>query len=143
MFLWGLADIYLGVNVVTGEKVAMKLESTKSKHPQLVYEAKLYKILQGAVGASCGVAMELFCDRCMEMTSMVLLRQLLGPLGAGVRAWRGLSPAGRFALLARSLSGEASCAPQRIDESKWVFCGSFPYRDPLHSVVWRRGACTG
>ena len=28
----------------------MKLESTKSKHPQLVYEAKLYKILQGAVG---------------------------------------------------------------------------------------------
>lgn len=33
----------------------MKLESTKSKHPQLVYEAKLYKILQGAVGA-CFIA---------------------------------------------------------------------------------------
>ncbi len=32
----------------------MKLESTKSKHPQLVYEAKLYKILQGAVGALGG-----------------------------------------------------------------------------------------
>jgi hypothetical protein len=46
------ADIYLGTNVTTGEEVAMKLESTKSKHPQLVYEAKLYKILQGAVGAS-------------------------------------------------------------------------------------------
>jgi hypothetical protein len=44
------ADIYLGTNVTTGEEVAMKLESTKSKHPQLVYEAKLYKILQGAVG---------------------------------------------------------------------------------------------
>ena len=43
-------DIYLGTNVSTGEPVAMKLESTKSKHPQLVYEAKLYKILQGAVG---------------------------------------------------------------------------------------------
>ena len=28
----------------------MKLESTKSKHPQLIYEAKLYRILQGAVG---------------------------------------------------------------------------------------------
>jgi casein kinase 1/casein kinase I family protein HRR25 len=40
----------LGTNVTTGEEVAMKLESTKSKHPQLVYEAKLYKILQGAVG---------------------------------------------------------------------------------------------
>jgi len=43
-------DIYLGTNVTSGEEVAMKLESTKSKHPQLVYEAKLYKILQGAVG---------------------------------------------------------------------------------------------
>ena len=32
----------------------MKLESTKSKHPQLVYEAKLYKILQGAVGEWAG-----------------------------------------------------------------------------------------
>jgi hypothetical protein len=30
----------------------MKLESTKSKHPQLIYEAKLYRILQGAVGES-------------------------------------------------------------------------------------------
>jgi hypothetical protein len=40
----------LGTNVTTAEEVAMKLESTKSKHPQLVYEAKLYKILQGAVG---------------------------------------------------------------------------------------------
>ena len=46
-------DIYLGTNVTTGEEMAMKLESTKSKHPQLVYEAKLYKILQGAVGG-CG-----------------------------------------------------------------------------------------
>lgn len=43
-------DIYLGTNITTGEEVAMKLESTKSRHPQLVYEAKLYKILQGAVG---------------------------------------------------------------------------------------------
>ena len=48
------ADIYLGTNVMTGEETAMKLESTKSKHPQLVYEAKLYKILQGAVGAWVG-----------------------------------------------------------------------------------------
>jgi serine/threonine protein kinase len=33
---------------------AMKLESTKSKHPQLIYEAKLYRILQGAVGKRFG-----------------------------------------------------------------------------------------
>jgi hypothetical protein len=57
------ADIYLGTNVSTGEEVAMKLESTNSKHPQLVYEAKLYKILQGAVGASlCGAVV--CCLRC-------------------------------------------------------------------------------
>ena len=45
-------DIYLGTNVSTGEEVAMKMESTKSKHPQLVYEAKMYRVLAGAVGES-------------------------------------------------------------------------------------------
>jgi len=43
-------DIYLGVNVVTSEEVAIKLEPVKSKHPQLFYEAKLYKYLAGGVG---------------------------------------------------------------------------------------------
>merc|ERR1712046_39965 len=33
-----------------GEEVAIKLESIKSKHPQLLYESKLYKILGGGVG---------------------------------------------------------------------------------------------
>jgi len=43
-------DIYLGTNITTGEEVAIKLESIKTKHPQLLYESKLYKILQGGVG---------------------------------------------------------------------------------------------
>jgi|EP00927_Polykrikos_kofoidii_P082757 casein kinase 1 len=43
-------DIYIGTNVQTGEEVAIKLESIKSKHPQLLYESKLYKILAGGVG---------------------------------------------------------------------------------------------
>ncbi|KIZ00217.1 Casein kinase I isoform delta [Monoraphidium neglectum] len=43
-------DIYLGTNIQTGEEVAIKLESVKTKHPQLLYESKLYKILQGGVG---------------------------------------------------------------------------------------------
>jgi len=30
--------------------VAVKLESIKARHPQLLYESKLYKILQGGVG---------------------------------------------------------------------------------------------
>jgi len=43
-------DIYIGTNVQTGDEIAVKLESIKSKHPQLLYESKLYKILAGGVG---------------------------------------------------------------------------------------------
>lgn len=43
-------DIYLGINITNGEEVAVKLESTKARHPQLLYESKLYKLLQGGVG---------------------------------------------------------------------------------------------
>lgn len=32
------------------QEVAVKLESQKARHPQLLYESKLYKILQGGVG---------------------------------------------------------------------------------------------
>ncbi|XP_024022741.1 casein kinase 1-like protein 2 isoform X1 [Morus notabilis] len=43
-------EIYLGTNVQTNEEVAIKLENVKTKHPQLLYESKLYKILQGGTG---------------------------------------------------------------------------------------------
>jgi len=43
-------DIYLGTNITNQEEVAIKLESIKTKHPQLFFEAKLYKILAGGVG---------------------------------------------------------------------------------------------
>merc|ERR1712194_926464 len=43
-------DIYLGTDIQTGEEVAIKLENIKSRHPQLLYESKLYKILSGGVG---------------------------------------------------------------------------------------------
>ena len=33
--------------MITFEDVAIKLEPLKSKHPQLLYESKLYKILHG------------------------------------------------------------------------------------------------
>ncbi|CAN0443927.1 unnamed protein product, partial [Ectocarpus sp. 12 AP-2014] len=32
------------------EQVAIKLESTKTKHPQLLYESKIYRILHGGLG---------------------------------------------------------------------------------------------
>jgi casein kinase 1 len=43
-------DIYLGTHIQTGDEVAIKLETIRTKHPQLLYESKLYKILQGGVG---------------------------------------------------------------------------------------------
>ncbi|KAL5221880.1 hypothetical protein ABZP36_026593 [Zizania latifolia] len=43
-------EIYLGTNVQTNEEVAIKLENVKTKHPQLLYESKLYRILQGGTG---------------------------------------------------------------------------------------------
>lgn len=43
-------SLNLGTNIVTNEEVAIKLESIKAKHPQLEYEAKVYRALQGGVG---------------------------------------------------------------------------------------------
>ncbi|TMW94364.1 hypothetical protein EJD97_010382 [Solanum chilense] len=43
-------ELYLGVNIQSGEEVAVKLEPVKTKHPQLHYESKLYMLLQGGTG---------------------------------------------------------------------------------------------
>jgi casein kinase I homolog HRR25 len=45
-----VGDTYLGINTISGEEVAIKLESVKAKHPQLEYESKVYKTLAGGVG---------------------------------------------------------------------------------------------
>jgi casein kinase I family protein HRR25 len=36
-----------GTNLTNGESVAIKLESTRARHPQLEYEARVYKALAG------------------------------------------------------------------------------------------------
>ncbi|XP_042397788.1 casein kinase 1-like isoform X1 [Zingiber officinale] len=43
-------ELYHGVNIQSGEEVAVKLESVKTKHPQLHYESKVYTLLQGGTG---------------------------------------------------------------------------------------------
>jgi len=63
----------LAVNIQTGEELAVKLESTKTKHPQLMYEAKLLKHLQGVPG----IANAHYCD--VEGDYNVLVMDLLGP----------------------------------------------------------------
>jgi predicted Ser/Thr protein kinase len=40
-------EIFQGYNIKTNEEVAIKLESNKSKTPQLNYESKVLKLLQG------------------------------------------------------------------------------------------------
>jgi casein kinase 1 len=40
-------DIYQGVDIQTGDSVAIKLEPVNSRHPQLLYESRIYKILNG------------------------------------------------------------------------------------------------
>ncbi|XP_073063552.1 casein kinase 1-like protein 10 isoform X4 [Primulina eburnea] len=44
-------ELYLDVKLENGEEVAVKLESVKTKHPQLHYESKIYMLLQGGKGA--------------------------------------------------------------------------------------------
>lgn len=43
-------DIYLGHNITNGEEVAVKMESIRARHPQLLYECKVYKFLQDGLG---------------------------------------------------------------------------------------------
>ncbi|KAK7358351.1 hypothetical protein VNO77_00278 [Canavalia gladiata] len=43
-------EIYLATHIDTFEIVAVKIENSKTKHPQLLYEAKLYNLIQGGSG---------------------------------------------------------------------------------------------
>jgi len=66
-------DIYLGINIATGEEVAVKLEPIKARHPQLLYESKLYKILQGG----SGIPHVRWFGQARDFNAMVM--ELLGP----------------------------------------------------------------
>lgn len=43
-------SIYLGKNTKTGSEVAIKLESSRARHPQLFFESRLYHHLKGGIG---------------------------------------------------------------------------------------------
>ncbi|OZC09614.1 casein kinase I isoform alpha family protein [Onchocerca flexuosa] len=68
-------DIYLAIVIATGEEVAIKLESSKAHHPQLLYESRVYKILHGGFGIP-----RLRCKRYgTEKDYNLLVMDLLGP----------------------------------------------------------------
>ncbi|KAI3935747.1 hypothetical protein MKX01_032931 [Papaver californicum] len=66
-------EIFLATHVDTCEIVAVKMENSKTKHPQLLYEAKLYNILQGG----SGIAAIKWCG--LDEEDNVLVIDLLGP----------------------------------------------------------------
>lgn len=66
-------DIYMGTNIITREEVAIKLESINAKHPQLEYEARVYRALSGGVG----IPFVRYFGKDCEFNCMVI--DLLGP----------------------------------------------------------------
>ncbi|KAK7381781.1 hypothetical protein VNO80_00328 [Phaseolus coccineus] len=107
-------EIYLGTNFQTNEEVAIKLESVKTKHPQLLYESKLYKILQGGNGIPnvkwYGV----------EGEYNILVMDLLGP---------SLEDLFNFCSRKLSLKTVLMLADQMINRVEFVHSKSFLHRD--------------
>eukprot|EP00824_Muranothrix_gubernata_P010823 TRINITY_DN23926_c0_g1_i2.p1 TRINITY_DN23926_c0_g1~~TRINITY_DN23926_c0_g1_i2.p1 ORF type:complete len:265 (-),score=11.15 TRINITY_DN23926_c0_g1_i2:353-1147(-) len=66
-------DIYKAINISTEEEVAIKLEPIKTRSPQLIYECKIYKLLEG----QSGIPKIYWCGTEGEYNAMVL--ELLGP----------------------------------------------------------------
>ncbi|KAJ3694978.1 hypothetical protein LUZ60_000355 [Juncus effusus] len=107
-------EIYLGTNIQTTEEVAIKLESVKTKHPQLLYESKIYRILQGGTGIPnvrwFGV----------EGDYNVLVMDLLGP---------SLEDLFNFCSRKLSLKTVLMLADQMINRVEFVHSKSFLHRD--------------
>ncbi|KAE9604698.1 putative protein kinase CK1-CK1 family [Lupinus albus] len=107
-------EIYLGTNVQTNEEVAIKLENVKTKHPQLLYESKLYKILQGGTGIP---NLKWFG---VEGDYNVLVMDLLGP---------SLEDLFNFCSRKLSLKTVLMLADQMINRVEFVHSKSFLHRD--------------
>jgi casein kinase 1 len=43
-------QIHIGTNIQTNEEIAIKFEIVRSKHPQLLYESRIYQSLSGGLG---------------------------------------------------------------------------------------------
>ena len=72
-------DIYLGHHILTGEEVAIKLESIKSRHQQLSYEYRLYRLLQGKTPGQVATGIPNVRWFGKEGDYNVLIMDLLGP----------------------------------------------------------------
>ncbi|KAJ5601354.1 casein kinase I isoform epsilon [Penicillium lagena] len=107
-------DIYLGTNIISGEEIAIKLESVKAKHPQLEYEARVYKSLAGGVGIPF---VRWFGTEC-DYNAMVI--DLLGP---------SLEDLFNFCNRKFSLKTVLLLADQLISRIEYIHAKSFIHRD--------------
>jgi len=107
-------EIYLGTNDQTNEEVAIKLENGKTKHPQLLYESMLYRVLQ----AGTGIANIRWFG--VEGEYNVLVMDLLGP---------SLEDLFNFCGRKFSLKTVLMLADQMLNRVEYVHSKNFLHRD--------------
>jgi serine/threonine protein kinase len=112
-------DIYLGTNITNDQEVAIKLESARCRHPQLAYEYKLYKLLQGSgTPAPVGIPTVEWFGREGDYNVMVL--ELLGP---------SLEDLFNFCNRKFSLKTVLMLADQMLSRIEYVHAKNFIHRD--------------
>mmetsp|Transcript_10164 Transcript_10164/g.31097 ORF Transcript_10164/g.31097 Transcript_10164/m.31097 type:complete len:321 (+) Transcript_10164:304-1266(+) len=113
-------DIYLGTNVHSDEEVAVKLESTKTKHPQLLYESKIYRYLNVSPNGTPVVGIPRVRWFGNEGDYNVMAIDLLGP---------SLEDLFNFCRRKFSLKTVLMLADQMIQRIEYVHSRSFLHRD--------------
>uniref|UniRef100_A0A7S1TDA3 non-specific serine/threonine protein kinase n=1 Tax=Compsopogon caeruleus TaxID=31354 RepID=A0A7S1TDA3_9RHOD len=113
-------DIYLGTNVVTNEEIAIKLESSKTKHPQLLYESKIYRYLNVAPPGQKVVGFPKVRWYGPEGDYNVMAIDLLGP---------SLEDLFNFCHRKFSLKTVLMLAEQMIQRIEYIHSRSFLHRD--------------
>lgn len=113
-------DIYIGVNVNTNEEVAVKLEGIKTKHPQLIYESKIYRYLNISPNGQPVVGIPKVRWYGQEGDYNVMTIDLLGP---------SLEDLFNFCHRRFSLKTVLMLADQMIQRIEYVHSRSFLHRD--------------
>lgn len=110
-------EIYQGTNIQTGEQVAIKLEPVKTRHPQLMYESRLYRLLN-MNGDAMGIPSVKWFG--VEGDYNVMVMDLLGP---------SLEDLFNFCGRKFSLKTVLMLADQLVSRIEYVHAKNFLHRD--------------